>query len=87
MVSLYCQCVVYVSIGLDVRDRKGGGKREGEERGIRTISKNCPSMVYTHPLLFISSATLNTCSTARGIMPAVDSVCCVASVSQSFSGS
>ena len=48
------------------------GDGEGEER---TISRNWPSILYSQPLLRISSATRNTCSTARGIIPAVDSVC------------
>ena len=36
-----------------------------------TISKNWPSILYSQPFARSCSATLNTCSTARGIIPAV----------------
>lgn len=39
----------------------------------RTISRNWPSILYSQPLLLISSATRKTCPTARGIKPAVSS--------------
>ena len=38
-----------------------------------TISKNWPSNLYSQPFFFITSATWNTCSTARGIIPLVSS--------------
>ena len=44
------------------------------QKGILTISRNWPSILYSQPLLRSSSATLKTCSTARGIIPAVASV-------------
>ena len=44
------------------------------KRGTFTISKNCPSMLYSQPLLFSASAALNTSLTARGIIPTVASV-------------
>ena len=41
------------------------------ERARRTISRNCPSILYDQPLLLSSSVTAKTCSTARGIIPCV----------------
>ena len=41
------------------------------QNGSRTISRNWPSRVYSQPLLFSSSITWKTWSTARGIMPTV----------------
>src|SRR6266581_6604304 len=43
-------------------------------KGTRTISRNWPSRVYSQPLLFNSSVTWKTWSTARGIMPTVSLV-------------
>ena len=44
------------------------------QKWTRTISRNWPSSVYSQPLLFSSSMTWKTWSTARGIMPTVSLV-------------
>lgn len=64
IVSLYYRTQV-------VRD----GRSPGSNYGGLTISRNCPSIVYSQPFDLSSSVTRKTCSTARGIIPEVDSVC------------